>query len=156
MVFDGEKFYLSAGFPDHYVMAIRPDGEGNVTDTHVAWSITEAKCYVPSPVLVGQQLFVADDRGTLNSFNTKDGNRLWRDRLGGHFSASLVTSNGLVYCTADNGTVSVIKPDQQLNLVSTNELGENSFASPAISQGQFFIRGEKYLFAIGTAASSSE
>lgn len=156
MVFDGEKFYLSAGFPDHYVMAIRPDGEGNVTDTHVAWSITEAKCYVPSPVLVGQQLFVADDRGTVNSFETKDGSRLWRDRLGGHFSASLVTANGLVYCTADDGTVSVIRPDKELNLVSTNELGENSFSSPAISQGQFFIRGEKHLFAVGTAVSSPE
>lgn len=156
MVFDGDKFYLSAGFPDHYVMAIRPDGEGNVTDTHVAWSVTEAKCYVPSPVLVGQQLFVADDRGTVNCFDTKDGSRLWRDRLGGHFSASLVTAGGLVYCTADNGTVSVIRPDRELNLVSTNELGESSFASPAISQGQFFIRGEKHLFAIGTAVSLSE
>ena len=47
MVFDGSKFYLSAGFPDHYVMAIRPDGTGDVTNTHVAWSVTEAKCYVP-------------------------------------------------------------------------------------------------------------
>jgi len=150
MVFDGVKFYLSAGFPDHYVMAIRPDGNGNVSDTHVEWSITEAKCYVPSPVLVGEQLFVADDRGTLNCFDTKDGSRLWRDRLGGHYSASLIAANGLVYCTADDGIVSVIQPDKQLNVVSTNALGENSFASPAVSQGQIFIRGEKHLFAIGT------
>jgi outer membrane protein assembly factor BamB len=151
MVFDGSLFYLSAGFPDHYVMAIRPDGEGDVTDTHVQWSITDAKCYVPSPVLVGEQLFVADDRGTLNCFSTADGSRYWIDRLGGHFSASLVTANGLVYCTADDGKVVVVKPDKKLNVVSTNTLGENSFASPAMSQGQIFIRGENHLFAIGTS-----
>jgi outer membrane protein assembly factor BamB len=151
MVFDGTLFYLSAGFPDHYVMAIRPDGEGDVTDTHVQWSITDAKCYVPSPVLVGEQLFVADDRGTLNCFSTVDGSRYWIDRLGGHFSASLVTANGLVYCTADDGKVVVVKPDKELNVVSTNMLGENSFASPAMSQGQIFIRGENHLFAIGTS-----
>ncbi len=149
MVFDGEKFYLSAGFPDHYVMAIRPDGQGDVTKSHVAWNITDAKCYVPSPVLVNDKLFVADDRGTVNCFETKDGQQLWKDRLGGHYSASLVTANGLVYCTADDGDVRIIKPDDTLNIVSTNPLGEFTFASPAISQGQIFIRGERHLFAIG-------
>jgi outer membrane protein assembly factor BamB len=149
MVFDGEKFYLSAGFPDHFVMAIQPDGQGDVTKTHVAWSSTEAKCYVPSPVVVKDWLFVADDRGTLNCFETKTGSRVWHDRLGGHFSASLVTANDLVYCTSDDGIVRVVQPDRSLNVVSTNTLGENSFASPAISQGQIFIRGETHLFAIG-------
>lgn len=152
MVFDGAKFYLSAGFPDHYVMAIRPDGTGDVSDTHVAWSITDAKCYVPSPVLVGGQLFVADDRGTVNCFNTENGSRLWRDRLGGHYSASLITAGGLVYCTADDGKVTVIKPSDQLNVVSVNMLGESSFASPAVSNGQIFIRGENHLFAVGKLA----
>jgi outer membrane protein assembly factor BamB len=149
MVFDGEKFYLSAGFPDHYVMAIQPDGQGDVTKSHVAWSSTEAKCYVPSPVLAAGFLFVADDRGTVNCFDTKNGDRLWHDRLGGHYSASLVTANGLVYCTSDDGDVRVIKPSQTLNVVATNPLGESSFASPAISQGKIYIRGEKHLFAIG-------
>ncbi len=153
MVFDGEKFYLSAGFPDHFVMAIQPDGQGDVTKTHVAWSSTEAKCYVPSPVLAGNFLFVADDRGTVNCFETKGGSRLWHDRLGGHYSASLVTANGLVYCTSDDGDVRIIKPDQTLNVVATNVLGESSFASPAISQGQIFIRGETHLFAIGKASN---
>ena len=155
MVFDGEKFYLSAGFPDHYVMAIRPDGEGNVTKSHVAWNSTQAKCYVPSPVLANDFLFVADDRGTINCFETKNGNRLWQDRLGGHFSASLVTANGLVYCTSDDGDVRILKPEQTLNVVETNPLGESSFASPAISQGQLFIRGESSLFAIGNRESNN-
>ena len=102
--------------------------------------------------MVGDQLFVADDRGTVNCFNTENGSRLWRDRLGGHYSASLITANGLVYCTADDGKVTVIKPSDQLNVVSINMLGENSYASPAVSQGQIFIRGENHLFAIGKAS----
>lgn len=155
MVFDGEKFYLSAGFPDHFVMAIKPDGHGDVTKSHVAWSSAEAKCYVPSPVLASNFLFVADDRGTVNCFETKNGSRLWHDRLGGHYSASLVTANELVYCTSDDGDVRVIKPDQTLNVVATNPLGESSYASPAISQGQIFIRGEKHLFAIGRSSAGS-
>lgn len=149
MVYDGDKFYLSAGFPDYFVMAIRPDGRGDVTGSHVAWSSTEAKSYVPSPVLADRQLFVADDRGTINCFDTKDGTRVWRDRLGGHYSASLITAGGLVYCTADDGVVKLLRPGRALDIVATNPLGESSFASPAVSDGRIFIRGEKHLFAIG-------
>jgi outer membrane protein assembly factor BamB len=150
MVYDGEKFYLSAGFPDYFVMAIRPDGDGDVTKTHVAWNSTEAKCYVPSPVLAAKQLFVVDDRGTINCFETKDGSRIYRDRLSSHYSASLVTANDLVYCTADDGVVRVVKAGgQELNIVAENPLGENCFSSPAISNGQLFFRGESHLFAIG-------
>jgi hypothetical protein len=149
MVFDGEKFYLTAGYPDHFVMAIRPDGQGDVTETHVAWSSTEAKCYVPSPVLAKGQLFVVDDRGTINCFDTKHGRRLWRDRLGGNHSASLVSANGLVLCTADDGVVRVIKPGEGLDVLAINPLGENCYSSPAISQGKIFLRGETHLVAVG-------
>lgn len=149
MVFDGNQFYLAAGYPDYYVTAIKPDGTGDVTKSHIAWSSRDAKCYVPSPVLVGRKLFVVDDRGTINCFETESGKRHWQARLGGHYSASLVTANGMVYCTADDGIVKVILPGESLNVISENPLGENSFASPAISQGQIFIRGEQHLFAIG-------
>jgi outer membrane protein assembly factor BamB len=149
MVFDGEKFYLTAGFPDYFVMAVKPDGSGDVTKSHVAWNSTEAKCYVPSPVLAGKHLFVADDRGTMNCFDTESGKRLWLDRLSGHYSASLLNVNGLVYCTADDGVVRVLRPGPSLDIVSTNPLGESSFASAAVSNGRIYIRGEQHLFAIG-------
>jgi outer membrane protein assembly factor BamB len=149
MVFDGSKFYLAAGFPDYYVMSIYPDGNGDVTQSKVAWSSTEAKCYVPSPVLVGKRLFVVDDRGTLNCFETVQGKRLWQARLGGHHSASLVTANELVYCTSDDGMVRIVRPGEALDIVSENSIGEATFASPAISQGQLFFRGETHLIAVG-------
>jgi outer membrane protein assembly factor BamB len=130
-------------------MAISPDGSGDVTTSHVRWQSDEAKCYVPSPVLTGPYLFVADDRGTVNCFETATGKRLWQDRLGKHYSASLLTANGLVYFTADDGITSVVKPGDKLNVVSRNELGEYTWSSPAIANGRIYIRGEQHLFAIG-------
>jgi hypothetical protein len=73
------------------VIALRPDGSGDVSESHVAWHVTNAACYVPSPVLVDRYLLVADDRGTANCFDTKTGDRLWQARMGRHFSPSLVT-----------------------------------------------------------------
>ena len=155
MVYDNEKFYMAAGFPTHHVMAVRPDGKGDVTESHVAWHTKEVKCYVPSPVLVDNYLIVADDRGTANCFETAKGERLWQGRMGSHFSASLVTAGGLVYFQADDGKTRVVKPGPDMEVVSENNLGERSYASPAISNGQLFIRGEKHLFCIGATQTAS-
>lgn len=149
MVSDETGFYLTAGYPTHHVMAINPNGSGDVTTSHVRWQSDEAKCYVPSPVLTGPYLFVADDRGTVNCFETATGKRLWQDRLGKHYSASLLTANGLVYFTADDGITSVVRPSDKLDVVAKNELGEYTWSSPAIANGILYIRGEHHLFAIG-------
>ena len=155
MVYDSEKFYMAAGFSTHHVMAVRPDGKGDVTNSHVAWHTQEVRCYVPSPVLVDKYLIVADDRGTANCFETSKGERIWQGRMGSHFSASLVTAGGLVYFQADNGQTRVVKPGPDMEVVAENELGERSYASPAISDGQLFIRGEKHLFCIGATKTAS-
>ncbi len=155
MVFDGEKFYMAAGFPTHHVVAVKPDGKGDVTDTHIAWHTRKAACYVPSPVLVKNNLFVVDDRGTGNIFDTDSGERIWQGRLGKHYSTSLVTAGGLVYCVADDGITKVVRPGPEPEIVSENPLGEYTYASPAISQGQLFVRGEKHLFAIGKAKTET-
>jgi outer membrane protein assembly factor BamB len=130
-------------------MAIRPDGNGNVSKTHVAWHVTNAVCYVPSPVVVDKYLLVADDRGTANCFDTATGKRHWQARLGKHYSASLTVADGLVHFLADDGITKIVQPGPELKVVAENALGEYCYASPAISQGQIFIRGEKHLFCIG-------
>lgn len=150
MVYDGRMFYMVAGFPTYHVMAIRPDGTGDVTSTHVAWHVTNVNCYVPSPVLVGEYLLVADDRGTANCFDTATGKRLWQTRLGTHYSASLVTAEGRVFFTADDGVTKIVEPGSELNVVAENQLGESCFASPALVDGRLFLRGEKHLFCIGS------
>jgi outer membrane protein assembly factor BamB len=155
MVFDGKLFFMAAGFPTYHVMGIRPDGSGDVTDTHVAWHETGAKCYVPSPVVTGGYLLVADDRGTANCFDAALGKRLWQERLGSHFSTSLVTAGGLVYFVADDGLTKVVKPGPELDVVAENPLGEHCYSSPAIADGRIYIRGEKHLFCIGKALEAA-
>ena len=149
MVYDGELFYMCAGYPTYHVMGIDPRGKGDITESHVRWHSKEVRCYVPSPVVIGDYLIVADDRGTANCYDTKDGTRLWLDRLGNHFSASLLHANGLAYLIADNGVTKIVKPGSTLEVIAENPLNENVYASPALANDRLFIRGEKHLFCIG-------
>lgn len=150
MVYDGSCFFAVGGYPTHHVIAIRPDGKGDVSDSHVAWHIQNVRSYVPSPVVVGEFLLVADDRGTANCFDASNGERLWQNRLGKHYSSSLVTAGGLVYFTADDGVTKLVRPGESMEVVAENELGENVYSSPAIAGNELFIRGEKHLFCIAT------
>jgi outer membrane protein assembly factor BamB len=151
MVFDGERFILAAGFPTHHVMAINPTGTGDVTDSHVAWHVDQyVRCYVPSPVLIGHQLFVADDRGTASCFDSTNGNRIWQARLAGSFNASLVATKQHAYFLSGDGVMKVIGPGPEANVIAENKLGEPCDASPAISNGRLYIRGEEHLFCIGS------
>lgn len=154
MVYDGKLLFMAAGFPTYHVLGIRPDGQGDVTDTHVAWHAQNAKCYVPSPVVVDGYLIVADDRGTVNCFDAATGDRHWQERLGSHYSASLVTAGGLVYLIADDGITKVVRPGKKLEVVAENPLGEYCYSSPAISEGRIYIRGEKQLYCIGAAGQA--
>jgi outer membrane protein assembly factor BamB len=155
MVYDGKLFYMTAGFPTYHVMGIRPDGEGDVTDSHVVWHVKNARCYVPSPVVVDGYLLIADDRGTANCFDAATGERLWQDRLGKHYSASLVTAMGLVFFVADDGITKVVRPGPELEVVAENELGEYCYASPAICDGRILLRGERNLYCIGRRPEDS-
>lgn len=147
MVYDGERFYMNCGYPDHYVVAVQP-GNGDQAPVGFDWQSTKARSYVPSPVVLDGYLFVADDRGTANCFETETGDRLWQERFGGGFNASLVHANGLVYLTGKDGETSIVRPGKKLEVVTRNKLGESVSASPAISNGQLFIRGEKSLYCI--------
>jgi outer membrane protein assembly factor BamB len=149
MVDDGKRFFVTAGFPDHHILAINPDGSGNITESHIAWRTTRGAAYVPSPVVSGKYLVVVADNGIASCFDSATGETQWMTRVGPRFSASLVAADGLVYLTSDQGVTTVIKPGAELEKVAENELGEIISTSPAIGQGQIFLRGQDHLFCIG-------
>ena len=151
MVFNGKLFFLTAGFPEHHAMAIRPDGSGDVTKTNIAWWVKkDASCgYVPSPIICGDYFLIACDTGIGTCYEADSGERMWKERLGPHYSASLVTANGLVYFLGDDGVTKIVKPGKELEVLAENKLGENCYASPAISSGRIYQRGEQHLFCIG-------
>lgn len=150
IVYNGELLFMTCGFPDRFIQAIRPDGRGNVTDTHVLWQKDRDCSYVPSPIAFGPYFLLVADNGVATCFEAKTGKSCWRERLGPHYSASLVSANGLVYFLSDKGVMTVVKPGEELDIVARNELGENTYASPAISDGQIFLRGAKHIYCIST------
>jgi len=149
IVYNGRLLMMTAGFPEHHILAIRPDGRGNVTDTHIVWRTTKACAYVPSPIVEGDYFLVVSDSGIGSCIEADSGRRLWMERLGSHFSTSLISANGFVYFLCDDGTMTIIRPGPNLDVVTKSRLGENCYASPAVSNGQVFIRSERNLFCIG-------
>ena len=131
-------------------MAVKPARHGNVTRSKIVWRTNRGVSYVPSPISVGDYFFVVSDSGVAHCFEAASGKLLWQERMGEHH-ASLVSAEGLVYFLNDNGLTHVVKADGKYECLAKNELGETTFASPAISQGQLFVRGDKHLFCIGTS-----
>jgi len=151
LVYNGELLFLTAGFPEFHILAIRPDGRGNVTDTHIAWRTTKGCSYVPSPIVGGggKYFLLVSDGGLASCFVAATGERLWMERIGPHYSASPIEVDGLIHFLSDRGATKIVRPGPQFDLVAENELGEDCYASPAVSRGCIFIRAEKHLYCIG-------
>src|SRR5690606_2243477 len=132
MVCDGERLFLTAGFPEHHIVAIRPDGEGNVTDTHIVWRTQRGAAYVTSPIVVGPYLIVISDNGVASCFDSATGERYWMQRLGPRFSASPVTADGVVYAVSGEGVATVFRPGKDFEKIAECPLGEPCSSSPAI------------------------
>ena len=149
MIYHKDHFYLTAGFPTYHVMCIKPDGTGNITKTHVVWHEVKGAGYVPSPVALGDNIFLVHDDGRASCRDAMTGTLHWLERLGKHYHSSPVVADGRVYFTDDDGITHVVKADAQFEVLATNAIGESCFASPAFSRGQIFQRGSKHLFCIG-------
>ena len=154
VVFDAGIVFLTAGFPERWVMAIDPTGTGDVTQSKVLWSKKNDGGYVPSPVAVDGKGFVVTDEGLGSCWDLKTGKMHWKERLGGHHSGSGVVAGGHVYFTDDDGVTYVLAADAEFDVVAKNPLGERCFSSPAFVDGQIFIRGESHLYCIGTKAET--
>lgn len=149
-VFDEKSglLLLSGGFPEHHILAIKPDGVGDVTHSHIVWRTNKGVAYVPSPVCVGGRFLIVSDSGIGHCFDAKTGEILWEERLKEHH-ASLVAAEGRAYFINDFGVMRTVKPGKKFDLVAESEFGEKVFASPALSDGQLFVRGSKHLFCVG-------
>ncbi len=149
MVMANGLFFLTAGFPEYWVMAIRPDGSGNVTKTHVAWSKKNEGGYVPSPVAQGDHFFTAADNGIATCWQAETGVLKWKERLGRHFSGSSIAADGRIYFIDDDGITTIVKASDQFEVLARNKLGEKCFTSPAFANGRIYVRGENHVICIG-------
>ena len=139
-------------WPNKVLVAVKPDGDGNVTQSKVAWKSSEGAPYVPSPISVGDWFFTSSFGGkAAHCFEAGTGKILWKEPMGLHH-ASPVSANGLVYFLNDDGVMHIVKAGPKYELVARNELGEKTYASPALSEGQMFLRGFQNLYCISEPA----
>jgi outer membrane protein assembly factor BamB len=139
---------VSSAWPVRNLLAIKPDGEGDVTGSKVVWQSTKGAYYVPSPVCTEDYLFSTMISGQVHCIEAATGNIVWIENLGKQYS-SPVLAGGLVYMPNDAGEITVIKPGTTFNAIAKNAIGEKMFASPAISNGKIYLRGFQHLFCIG-------
>jgi outer membrane protein assembly factor BamB len=132
------------------MLALRPGGKGDVTKTHVAWEF-QGGPDVPTPVTDGQYLYIVNDRGIVFCLDAKTGAEVYgRQRLRpATYSASPVLADGKLYITDEDGVTSVFRAGPKFELLAENDFAEYTLSSPAVSEGQLFIRTDAALYAIG-------
>ena len=140
---------VSSAWPVRILVAIKPDGHGDVTKSKVVWQTRKGAFYVPSPVCTDDYLFTTMTTGQVHCIEAATGNIVWVKDMGIQYS-SPVLANGLVYMPNDEGIITIIKPGPKFEYIAKNSIGEKMFASPAISNGKIYLRSFKHLFCIGT------
>lgn len=131
------------------LLAIRPNGKGDVTETHIEWRVKKFIPHNPSPIIHEGNIYLVSDDGIASCRDLKTGELVWKQRLGGAFSSSPILGEGRVYFLSEEGVCHVVKATTEFEKLATNELGETTFASIVPLDGTLLIRGETNLFRIG-------
>jgi len=147
-VFGCGLVFLCTGFNTPSLLAVRPDGKGDLTDTGVSWATKRGAPHSPSPILVGKELYFVSDNGVLSCVEGETGKVHWQNRLGGAFSASPVFADGRLYFLDEEGVTTVIAPGIEFKKLEANKLEGRSLASMAVSGQAFFLRTENHLYCI--------
>ena len=148
-VFHNGVIYLSRGYRNSDYLAIRPGGKGDVTKSHILWQAPGGASYVPSILYYEGLIYVTNEVGIVTCADAENGNMVWRHRLGGLFFASPVAGDGKVYLVSETGETFGLRAGRTAQVLARNELDERILASPAISGGRLFLRGDGTLYCIG-------
>jgi outer membrane protein assembly factor BamB len=138
--------FICTGFHEPSLLAVRLDGRGDVTKTHVAWALKRGVSLTPSPLLIGDELYMISDNGIATCVDAKTGTEVWRARVGGNHSASPIYADGRIYFLSEEGESAVIAPGKQFKLLARNQLDGETLASMAVSGGSIIIRSRTHLY----------
>jgi outer membrane protein assembly factor BamB len=140
--------YLATGLQHPSLLAVRPDGSGDVTGTHIAWRLDRGVPVTSSPLLVGDELYMVSDIGIATCMDAESGKIHWQQRLDENHSASPVFADGRIYFLSEQGVTNVLAPGNKFRKLATNSLDGLTLASPAISNGSIYLRSSTHLYRI--------
>ena len=143
--------FFSTGFDRATAMAVKLGGKGDVTKTHVAWTLAKGAPHTPSMLLAGDELYMVSDGGIASCVEAKTGKVIWSERLGGGHSASPIYANGRLYFINEKGVLTVIEAGRKFKVLGKKDFGERTLASPAVANDSLYIRTEKHLWRIFSA-----
>ena len=152
-VFGHGKIFISTGYNSPKMLAIRVDSNssGDVTKTHLAWSLAKAAPHTPSPLLVGTELYTLSDNGIASCIDALTGKAHWQERIVGKgASASPIYADGKVYFQSEDGVTTVVRASTTHEQLATSKLNEKTFASYAIADGAIYLRTESQLYRLQT------
>jgi outer membrane protein assembly factor BamB len=145
-VFANGLVYITTGFQQPSLLAVRPDGEGDVSATHVAWRLMRGVPLTPSPIAVGSELYFVSDGGIASCVDALTGATLWQQRLGGTYSASPVLAAGHLFFSSEQGVTTVVQPGRTFTRVGRNTLDGSLLASMAVSGESIIMRSDSALY----------
>lgn len=145
-VYGNGLVYICTGFHQPALLAVRLDGKGDVTKSGVAWSLKRGVSLTPSPLLVGEELYLVSDNGIATCVDAKTGAQHWQMRLGGNHSASPIFADERIYFLSEEGQSVVIAPGKEFKALAQNQLDGQTLASMAVSSGSIFIRSQTHLY----------
>ena len=150
-VFAHGMIFLSTGYDKPVVLAIKVDDKstGDVTDTHVAWTLDKFAPHNPSMVVAGEELYLVADNGVLSCVDAKTGTVHYQERCTGPISASILHVDGKLYLQDEKGQGVVVKAGKSFKVIAKNDLGEKSLASYAMVGKDLLIRTEGHLWRVG-------
>jgi outer membrane protein assembly factor BamB len=140
--------FVGTGYDRPTFLAIRIDGKGDVTQSHVAWKLEKGAPLNPSPLLVGDELYLVSDAGIATCLDAKTGRIHWQERLGGNFSASPLLAAGRIHFLDENGALSLVAPGTEFKVLGRNQLKGRTLASPAPQEGALILRTDTELIRI--------
>lgn len=140
--------FIATGFQQPALLAVRPDGSGDVTETHVAWRLQRGAPLTPSPVAVEDALYVVNDGGILSCVDARSGAVRWQQRLGGTYSASPLMAAGHLYFSSEQGVTTVIRPGPSYQAVARNAIDGGLLASLAVAGESIIMRSDSSLYRV--------
>jgi outer membrane protein assembly factor BamB len=149
----GLLFYPT-GWPTGQVLAVKPDGRGDVTETHVAWRLTRSAPKKPSLLWVDDLLYMVGDNGVASAVNPRSGEVVWSGRLEGTYSASPIWVDGRIYAFNEDGKATVLQAGREFKILAENVLDEGFMASPAVAGAALFVRTRTHLYRLEAPATN--